>query len=92
MHAAALSNTAKHNTTVVFATADKKTCRLENSAAVQQQQRQQNSRAHAVQEARVVGHNDGCDCLQVLQVVLQPCDVPHVQMVGGLIQQQDVGL
>jgi hypothetical protein len=53
---------------------------------------QGHSRAHAVQEARVVGHNDGCDRLELNEVVLQPCHVLHVQMVGGLVQQQDVGL
>jgi hypothetical protein len=39
-----------------------------------------------------VGHNDGCDRLELNEVVLQPRHVLHVQMVGGLIQQQDVGL
>mmetsp|Transcript_33591 Transcript_33591/g.74379 ORF Transcript_33591/g.74379 Transcript_33591/m.74379 type:complete len:529 (-) Transcript_33591:733-2319(-) len=48
--------------------------------------------ADAVQEARVVGHHDGGHVLQAGQVVLQPGNVGDVQVVGGLVQQQNLGL
>ena len=46
---------------------------------------------HLVQEPAVVG--DGEDgALEAAQVVLQPLGGPEVQVVGGLIQQEDVGV
>ena len=44
-----------------------------------------------VQEAAVVGDHDG-GARRVDEVVLQPLDVLDVQVVGGLIQQENVGL
>ena len=37
-----------------------------------------------------MGHNDAGDCGKVGQVILQPGDVGDIQVIGGLIQQQDV--
>lgn len=47
--------------------------------------------ADAVEEARVVGHDDG-SAGRVLQVLLEPLDVLHVQVVGRLVEQQNVGV
>uniref|UniRef100_A0A1J3GZS4 Uncharacterized protein n=2 Tax=Noccaea caerulescens TaxID=107243 RepID=A0A1J3GZS4_NOCCA len=51
-----------------------------------------NAAAHGVQEARVVRHHHAGHPLEADQVVDQPLDVGHVQVVGGLIQQHDVGV
>lgn len=45
--------------------------------------------ADVVQELGVVGHDDGC-AGGVLQVVLEPLDVLDIQMVGRLIEQQNI--
>ncbi|ROW16830.1 hypothetical protein VPNG_01505 [Cytospora leucostoma] len=47
--------------------------------------------ADAVEETRVVRHNDG-GAVGVLKVVLEPLNVLHVQVVSGLVKQQDVGV
>ncbi|TLD24339.1 hypothetical protein PspLS_06344 [Pyricularia sp. CBS 133598] len=46
--------------------------------------------ADVVKEAGVVGHDDG-GARGVLEVLLEPLDVLHVQVVGGLVEQQDIG-
>mmetsp|Transcript_18291 Transcript_18291/g.55000 ORF Transcript_18291/g.55000 Transcript_18291/m.55000 type:complete len:572 (+) Transcript_18291:826-2541(+) len=48
--------------------------------------------AHSVQEATVVGHNHAGHVGQAVQVALQPGHVVDVQVVGGLVQQQNVCL
>jgi len=48
--------------------------------------------AHIVKERRVVADDHGGDVGLSAQVVHQPRHVGGVQMVGGLVQQQDVGL
>eukprot|EP00123_Amoebidium_parasiticum_P008551 comp18880_c0_seq1/m.20971 comp18880_c0_seq1/g.20971 ORF comp18880_c0_seq1/g.20971 comp18880_c0_seq1/m.20971 type:complete len:624 (+) comp18880_c0_seq1:668-2539(+) len=49
-------------------------------------------RAHTVEEARVVAHHDAGYVLEVGQVRLHPLDIVGVEVIGGLIQQNDVGL
>mmetsp|Transcript_28813 Transcript_28813/g.85262 ORF Transcript_28813/g.85262 Transcript_28813/m.85262 type:complete len:363 (+) Transcript_28813:1693-2781(+) len=48
--------------------------------------------AHAVEEARVVRYHDRRHVLKVDQVVLKPLHVVHVQVVSGLVEQQDLRL
>mmetsp|Transcript_33773 Transcript_33773/g.85509 ORF Transcript_33773/g.85509 Transcript_33773/m.85509 type:complete len:691 (+) Transcript_33773:978-3050(+) len=48
--------------------------------------------AHIVEERRVVRHNHGGDVGLRVQILHQPRHVGGVQVVGGLVQQQDVGL
>ena len=48
--------------------------------------------ADVVKEARVVGDDDAGDSGQVSQVVLQPCHIGDIQVIGGLIQQQDISI
>ena len=51
----------------------------------------ENPARHVVQEIAVVGHgDDGARVL--LQMMLQPGHALGIEMVGGLVQQQDVGL
>jgi len=47
---------------------------------------------NVVEEARVVGDDDGGAGGQAGEVALQPSDVHDVEMVGRLIEQEDVGL
>jgi len=51
-----------------------------------------NTRADSVEESRVVGNDHGGDVGQGVKVVLQPGDVGNIQMVGGLVQKQDIGV
>ena len=51
----------------------------------------QDPAGHVVEEVAVVGHGDD-RALVLLQVLLQPVDGLGVQVVGGLVEQQDVGL
>ena len=51
----------------------------------------QHRRAHRLQEPAVVGHQHDRG-VQGVQVVLQPLQRRDVQVVGGLVQQQQVGL
>ena len=44
---------------------------------------------HLVQEVAVVGHGEH-GAFELLQILLQPLGGPQVQVVGGLVQQQDV--
>ncbi|GJC94463.1 hypothetical protein ColKHC_03289 [Colletotrichum higginsianum] len=46
--------------------------------------------ADVVEEGRVVGDDDG-GAGGVLEVLLEPLDVLHVQVVGGLVEKQDIG-
>ncbi|GKT59608.1 hypothetical protein ColTof3_06947 [Colletotrichum tofieldiae] len=46
--------------------------------------------ADVVEEGRVVGDDDG-SAGGVLEVLLEPLDVLHVQVVGGLVEKQDIG-
>mmetsp|Transcript_5904 Transcript_5904/g.10834 ORF Transcript_5904/g.10834 Transcript_5904/m.10834 type:complete len:714 (+) Transcript_5904:2173-4314(+) len=46
--------------------------------------------AHTVQEARAVGHSHHRHVLEVDQVVLHPSNIPDVQVIGRLVQQQDI--
>ncbi|TLS26533.1 hypothetical protein PpBr36_04202 [Pyricularia pennisetigena] len=46
--------------------------------------------ADVVEEARVVRDDDG-GARRVLEVLLEPLHVLHVQVVGGLVEQQNVG-
>mmetsp|Transcript_5929 Transcript_5929/g.20180 ORF Transcript_5929/g.20180 Transcript_5929/m.20180 type:complete len:1091 (-) Transcript_5929:63-3335(-) len=48
-------------------------------------------RAAVVEEAGVVGHHDGGHGLERVEVVLHPRDVHHVEVVGGLVEEEDVG-
>ena len=51
----------------------------------------ENPASHMVEEVTVVGDgNDGA--LVLLQVALQPLDALSIEVVGGLVQEQDVGL
>ncbi|PKS05983.1 hypothetical protein jhhlp_007816 [Lomentospora prolificans] len=45
---------------------------------------------NVVEETSVVGHDDG-GAGGVDEVVLEPLDVLHVQMVGGLVEEKDIG-
>ncbi|KUI63666.1 hypothetical protein VM1G_12020 [Cytospora mali] len=47
--------------------------------------------ANAVEETRVVRHDDG-GAVGVLKVILEPLNVLHVQVVRGLVKQQDIGV
>lgn len=47
--------------------------------------------ADAVEEARVMRDDDG-SARRVLQVLLEPLDVLHIQVVGRLVEQQDIGV
>ncbi|ROV98021.1 hypothetical protein VMCG_07082 [Cytospora schulzeri] len=47
--------------------------------------------ADAVEETRVVRHDDG-SAVRVLKVVLEPLHVLDVQVVGRLVKQQDIGV
>ena len=47
--------------------------------------------ADVVQETRVVGDDDGC-AGGGLEVVLEPLDVLDIQVVGGLVKQQNIGV
>ncbi|KUI57464.1 hypothetical protein VP1G_10889 [Cytospora mali] len=47
--------------------------------------------ANAVEETRVVRHDDR-GAVRVLKVVLEPLNVLHVQVVRGLVKQQDIGV
>ena len=50
----------------------------------------QDPAGHVVEEVAVVGHGDD-RALVLLQVLLQPVDRLGVEVVGGLIEQEDVG-
>mmetsp|Transcript_7118 Transcript_7118/g.14402 ORF Transcript_7118/g.14402 Transcript_7118/m.14402 type:complete len:1078 (+) Transcript_7118:324-3557(+) len=52
----------------------------------------QNVGAALVQQLGVVGHDDGGHVLEGVDVVHGPLHVEHVQMVGGLVHEQNVGL
>lgn len=47
--------------------------------------------ADAVEETRVVGDDDG-SARRVLQVLLEPLNVLHIQVVGRLVEKQNVGV
>jgi len=51
-----------------------------------------NTSADGVEETRVVGNDHGGDVGERVEVVLQPGDVGNIQMVGRLVQQQDIGV
>jgi len=48
--------------------------------------------AHVVEELGVVGHDDGGGRGEGLEVLGQPGDVVLVQVIGGLIEEENVGL
>ena len=48
--------------------------------------------AHAVEETGIVGHNHGRDGGLGDEVILEPRDVLHVEVVGGLIEEENVRL
>mmetsp|Transcript_12266 Transcript_12266/g.38717 ORF Transcript_12266/g.38717 Transcript_12266/m.38717 type:complete len:879 (-) Transcript_12266:150-2786(-) len=52
----------------------------------------QNVRRDALERLRVVRREDGRHVLQAHQVVLHPLDVHHVQVVGRLVEEEDVRL
>eukprot|EP00126_Sphaerothecum_destruens_P009930 Sdes_comp20633_c0_seq1m15785 len=47
-------------------------------------------RAHIVQKPAVVGDHHAGDLLQIVQIVFQPRNIQHVQMIGRLVQQQNI--
>ena len=51
-----------------------------------------NVRAHIIEEPGVVGHNDAGDVCQAGEVLGEPSNVRNVQVIGGLIEQEDVGV
>ncbi len=50
-----------------------------------------NTAGHVLQEAPIVGNEDD-GAGEIGQLFFQPGDSRDVQVVGGLVQQQDVGL
>ena len=40
-----------------------------------------------VEDATVVGHNDGCHIGEGVQIVLHPGHIPHIQMIGRLVEK-----
>jgi hypothetical protein len=52
----------------------------------------QNVVAHVVQQARVVRDHDASDVRETLDIIFNPLDVHHVQMVRGLVHEQNVGV
>jgi len=46
--------------------------------------------AHAIDEARVVRHQDGGDVGERLEVFLDPLDVHDVQVVGRFVHEQNI--
>eukprot|EP00051_Salpingoeca_urceolata_P026343 m.476960 g.476960 ORF g.476960 m.476960 type:complete len:1145 (-) comp20711_c0_seq1:131-3565(-) len=51
-----------------------------------------NVRGAVFEETGVVADHDAGDVLEAVEVVLDPLDVEDVQMVGGLVHEQNVGL
>merc|ERR1711966_254552 len=47
--------------------------------------------AAVIQETRVVGHHNTGDFVQRVEVALNPSDVDDIQVVGRLVQQEDIG-
>ena len=47
--------------------------------------------ADLIQEITVVGDRDHC-VVEIDQKFLQPCDGIQIQMVGRLVQEQDIGI
>mmetsp|Transcript_110277 Transcript_110277/g.351513 ORF Transcript_110277/g.351513 Transcript_110277/m.351513 type:complete len:425 (+) Transcript_110277:259-1533(+) len=46
--------------------------------------------AHRIQEVRIVGNHHQCTGLRLQQVLAQPLDGVHVQVIRGLVQQKNV--
>ena len=44
-----------------------------------------------VEETGVVGHHDGSDAVEGVDVLLHPGNVDNIQVVGGFIKEQDIG-
>ena len=49
-------------------------------------------RADVVQKSRVVRNNQASNLGVLLEVILKPSDVANIQVIGGFVQQQDLGL
>mmetsp|Transcript_7295 Transcript_7295/g.11712 ORF Transcript_7295/g.11712 Transcript_7295/m.11712 type:complete len:290 (+) Transcript_7295:1051-1920(+) len=52
----------------------------------------QNVGAAIVEKARIVGHNDGSHFGKRVKVLLHPGHIDNVQMVGGFVHEQDIGI
>mmetsp|Transcript_7344 Transcript_7344/g.13350 ORF Transcript_7344/g.13350 Transcript_7344/m.13350 type:complete len:216 (-) Transcript_7344:307-954(-) len=45
-----------------------------------------------IQKTGIVRHNDGSDISEGVKVLLHPCNVDDIQVIGGLIHEQNIGL
>mmetsp|Transcript_6537 Transcript_6537/g.10320 ORF Transcript_6537/g.10320 Transcript_6537/m.10320 type:complete len:723 (-) Transcript_6537:88-2256(-) len=48
--------------------------------------------AAIIEETRVVGHHDDSDIGEGVDVLLHPSNIDNIQVVGGLVHEQDIGL
>ena len=49
-------------------------------------------RAAVVEEAGIVGHHDTGDLVETVEVVLDPRDVDDVEVVGGLVEEENISV